>query len=274
MVGRVLLFLSMCLQPIPSIIFLMCNPGRETQDLFLYMIFAQALAALLWQTGRVYICLFFLLLYDFLAPITRPFRRHHRKHGRWKFRQFYPSTFLLLSSVALSHTATIEALSLHVSRSIRVLAAPVVSSPPTPVAPSLDVLSMCVDTTCPANTFFHDSIFDFLPFEEFDEQGETRPCLLHLSGFSREWIASTCKTNPIVQPVPDFVTRASHHRDSLPESVSHHFSGRLSHTTTLCPSISDTSHLSDLKFFLRSPTYAMHMLKYTQVLYGYFWYPP
>ena len=70
------------------------------------------------------------------------------------------------------------------------------NSDPPPLTPQ-QAFTLSIDPACPDRSFFYDDIFDFLPFEEYPEDDTTVPaCCLHLSGFSKEWIAQTTIVDP------------------------------------------------------------------------------
>ena len=160
-------------------------------------------------TGRGSLLLVTSVLVYLLTPVLRVFRDHTRKRGRWRHRRYFPRTFLLLSSVALSHTQVIHALLCPPGRVFCV--GPLFKSAVERMrrkhdeANSLanmptqeELFPMCVDKTCPKESFFFDDIFDFLPFEEEAiNQGEVPVSLLHLSGFATEWMHEHCVEDPM-----------------------------------------------------------------------------
>ena len=98
--------------------------------------------------------------------------RHARKHGRWRHRKFYPSCFMLLSSVALSPMQSIAALSWAPGRAVRAVTSPLRSPRSSSIDPMTDFLdpeflfTRSVDPACTPQAFFHPDVFDYLPFND------------------------------------------------------------------------------------------------------------
>ena len=131
MTGRVLPLLWQFLQPILFLLcFLSVTPGRDTQgsfftvedcvdhpaalsDTFTLILLPILASCFSWicQTGRVWF--FWLLSYAILLACMSssqvPFHFVH-KHGQWRFKKFFPSAFLLLSSVSLTSLQVVSAL--------------------------------------------------------------------------------------------------------------------------------------------------------------------
>ena len=181
MVGRALLFM-LCLQPILLPFFILSLfPGRDTQDLFqvdiectyyfghLYASMFMTVMATLFsgflQTGRACLLFLFSLLFSALSQApSLSFHRFMRKHGRWKHSKFFPSCFLLLSSVSLSPIQVTTAWLCQPGRARSVLS--YVWEPPS-MPDSMDsfftmdeAFNMAVDDTCPQDSFFMEDVFD------------------------------------------------------------------------------------------------------------------
>ena len=214
------------LQPIILIYcFLKQLPGRDTQeplidlnpfdyDFGLLSLYNYALAILflpsyyafltwIFEPGRAYcfqsIALLWMAL--FYALPQGP-RRFMRKHGRWRFSEFYPMAFLLLSSAALSPIQVVKANQLRLPRPWR--ASTLFKKLPNLFRSHMDAPDLwpsdsvlfpkAVDPACPPDAFFYPEFFEFLPFEEFVVDDSVHPSCLHLSGYSREWIAEFSST--------------------------------------------------------------------------------
>ena len=59
-----------------------------------------------------------------------------------------------------------------------------------PMFTESELITKAVDPSCPADAFFYDEFFEFLPFNEFVDKGEVPTRYLHLSGYSGDWISS------------------------------------------------------------------------------------
>ena len=198
------------LQPIFLLSFLfLCFPGRDTQDTYfndegMYTAF---LSAVLLPSVRLLLdfivpllrssatCIFSLVLvllgYFWLTAIPSKAHRFVRKHGRWRHSKFFPAVYLLYSSVAILNPGLGQALTYSTNR-IRTITRtggfwPSNSEPPDPGSVTQQVFQWAVNPDTPSDSFFHDDIFDFLPFEEEDPTEFIKPSCLHLSGYAKEW---------------------------------------------------------------------------------------
>ena len=265
MVGRVASLLWNFLQPILFILLLLrLNPGRDTQDIFsqddysqvvglcepfwsFIMLSIGALASTAILGTRLALILI-LLTSATTFGFTRPTSRFIKKHGRWRLRAFYPVCFALISSPSISMSGVPYAMAFSPGRAMNGtrIAPPLAPSPPTstktPDPLSMeDVFKMCVADKTPADTFFYPEVFNLLPFEEFDEQGETPSSLLHLSGYASEWTHMCNKFQPDDLDSLAKPSTSQGEADSVDPTVCSDLSDELS-TVSSSPSVDSLKH--------------------------------
>jgi len=294
MVGRVVLcLLWFYLQPILlSNFYLSFDPERDTQE-FLYVNLYSTVTYLftvlqpplhsfftsLFEAGQAEIITLMLSLHLFvIMALPQHVAKFTRKHGRWKHSTVFPMCFLLLSTASINDDASvmfnIYKLS-HRSFSVPHVVQSSTSIGDTATASnfSSQVFNMCVDPECPSDSFFHEDIFDYLPFED-SNQGESVPAsLLHLSGYSKEWMSACAKREDYshhykIDDSPDSSTPysvqdidtligpfQSQCHSHVPSNVLHHFQSRLTQGQEVLSSpyaFASVGHLPDTKLYLRS----------------------
>ena len=148
MAGRVgipiLFLLVFYLQPILQFAsFISLVPGRDTQGFFgwddtqafidrvlpfsfpmMHMFlqyFATLMSTFLHQATYLWITTQFLGILVLRQALSPKLRSFTRKHGRWRHQRFFPSVFLLLSSIAVSSTQLAHALQFPPGRVIRLV---------------------------------------------------------------------------------------------------------------------------------------------------------
>jgi len=274
MAGRAVTFLLPRLQPILLLfLFYILLPGRETQDnldflrsvpdpvipeqlfsIFWFVLQGLATTIFHWtfETGRDYVIQVLALLFVVIHSIWigPSILRHVRKHGRWKHRKFFPSTFFLLSSVALNHLQVGHALQYPPAGRANRLSTRLMLSKPSSFQESssdfddtlfpsaTELFNQAVDPLAPTDSFFYDDFFEFLPFEEYDSYDPVPAKFLHLSGYADEWISEFTSFDPS-QPDPDDEEDLSSRSDDDSTSPS---------TTSTSISSSTSSEFDDTTF--------------------------
>ena len=275
MILPILVLLVFHLQPILHFAFMSFLPGRDTQDLLHFNDYSAVYDNLLpFLIPWMHVAEYFLstiafigwrhlsymwILFQFLCVIILrqglppKLQSFTRKHGRWKHFRFFPTQFLLLSSVAVQGSHVAHALQFPPGRVLRHnpsffshldrLSAIDVTPPS-----HTSLLNLAVDPSCPTDNLFYPEFFESLPFEEFDDQGELSPSLLHLSGFGREWMDLMFRESSQFPDISDTFTDDASVVTSADDTCS----------TTSAPSMSQSSEFSldDILCFSRLDSFS------------------